>query len=60
MQNPARDLVVVLFDVNEALRVLRHAPLALTSEDPLEAMKRLGELAAEMEQLGKAMPPATS
>jgi hypothetical protein len=45
----SRDLVSILYDVNEQLRVLRQASAGVTKESPLEAMARLGELARELE-----------
>ena len=44
-----RELAEILYDIDRAECVLRHAPLGLTREDPLDAMKRLGELARELE-----------
>lgn len=53
----ARDLTEVLFDVSEQLRILRQSSDGVSRENPLEAMKRLGELAGELEQ-HRQHPPA--
>ena len=47
-----RDLAAILYDIDNALRVLKHAADGLTPEDPLTAMRSLGELADELEQIG--------
>jgi len=54
MGKKQRDLVTILYEMDRAECVLRHVRLGLTDEDPLLAMKRLGELARELEELGHA------
>jgi hypothetical protein len=49
---PMRDLAVILDEIEKALRVLCDAVDGLTPEDPLAAMRSVGELADELEQLG--------
>ena len=53
--NPAaaNDLTALLVAFDDCLRVLRHAPAGLTREDPLEAAKRLGDIARKLEKLGR-------
>lgn len=50
-----RELVEILYDVDRAERALRHARVGLTREDPLDAMRRLGELAAELRVFANAV-----
>ena len=51
------DLTALLVAFDDCLRVLRHAPADLTSEDPWEAAKRLGDIARELEELGRRAYP---
>ena len=50
-----RELSEILYDMDSPERVLRHARLGLTREDPLAAMKRLGELARELELISSRL-----
>lgn len=52
MANQPRELTEILYDMDCAERAVRHARLGLTPEDPLDAMKRLGELARKLAALG--------
>lgn len=53
MDDKPRELTEILYEMDRAERAVRHARLGLTPEDPLEAMKRLGELARELEAFGR-------
>jgi hypothetical protein len=48
MTDMPRELTAILYEIDCAERAVRRARLGLTPEDPLEAMKRLGELAREL------------
>ncbi len=37
--------------------MLRHAPAGMTTEDPLEATKRLGDIARKLDELGRRAYP---
>ena len=50
MQYTHRELPEILYDVNTTLAVLRHATDGTSPGDPVAAMRRLGELADELER----------
>ena len=54
------DLTALLVAFDDCLRVLRHAPADLTSEDPWEAAKRLGDIARQLEELGHRAYPESA
>lgn len=47
-----RALVTILHAINRPHRYLCHAADGISRENPLEAVRRLGELATELEQFG--------
>ncbi len=51
------DLTALLVAFDDCLRVLRHAPAGMTTEDPLEAAKRLGDIARKLEELAHRAYP---
>jgi hypothetical protein len=57
MTDKDRELTEILYEMDCAERAVRRARLGLTPEDPLEAMKRLGELARELDEIGRSAAP---